>query len=67
VIIQFWVTLNNAIWVTVFSAILFVTNIFLVRVYGEIEFTLAILKICLIVGMNIMVRITPSFFSVLFD
>ncbi|KAJ5324523.1 amino acid permease [Penicillium atrosanguineum] len=26
----------------------------LVRVYGEIEFTLAILKVCLIVGMNIM-------------
>ncbi|KAJ5133660.1 amino acid permease [Penicillium atrosanguineum] len=54
VIIQFWVTLNNAIWVTVFSAILFATNLFLVRVYGEIEFTLAILKVCLIVGMNIM-------------
>ncbi|KAJ5605607.1 amino acid permease [Penicillium lagena] len=54
VIIQFWVTINNAIWVTVFSAILFATNIFLVRIYGEVEFTLAILKVCLIVGMNIM-------------
>lgn len=65
VIIQFWITLNNAIWVTVFSAILFATNIFLVRVYGEIEFTLAILKVCLIVGMNIMVKMTPvSVFSV---
>lgn len=39
----------------VFSAILFASNIFLVGIYGEIEFTLAILKVCLIVGMNIMV------------
>ncbi|KAJ5665979.1 amino acid permease [Penicillium maclennaniae] len=59
VIIQFWVTVNNAIWVTVFSAILFATNIFLVRMYGEIEFSLAILKACLIVGMNIMVIASP--------
>ena len=55
VIVQFWITINNAIWVTVFSVVLFASNIFLVRLYGEIEFTLAILKICLIVGMNIMV------------
>ncbi|KAJ5217305.1 amino acid permease [Penicillium chermesinum] len=44
VIVQFWVTINNAIWVTVFSVVLFVSNLFLVRIYGEIEFTLAILK-----------------------
>ncbi|KAK5797750.1 hypothetical protein VI817_004041 [Penicillium citrinum] len=55
VIVQFWVTINNAIWVTVFSAILFVTNAFLVKIYGEVEFYLALLKVFLIVGMNIMV------------
>ncbi|EED14350.1 amino acid permease, putative [Talaromyces stipitatus ATCC 10500] len=54
VIMQFWVTVNNAVWVTVFSVVLFVSNIFLVRIYGEVEFLLAILKILLIVGMNIM-------------
>lgn len=54
-IVQFWVTINNAIWVTVFSAVLFATNIFLVRIYGEVESFLAILKILLIIGMNIMV------------
>ncbi|CAL5875132.1 uncharacterized protein PFLUO_LOCUS9436 [Penicillium psychrofluorescens] len=54
VIVQFWVTINNAIWVTIFSAILFASNIFLVRIYGEVEFTFAILKVCLVVGMNIM-------------
>ncbi|KAJ5983775.1 amino acid permease [Penicillium waksmanii] len=56
-IVQFWVTINNAIWVTVFSAVLFATNAFLVRIYGEVEFHLALLKIFLIVGMNIMVWI----------
>ncbi|KAJ5107864.1 amino acid permease [Penicillium angulare] len=54
IIVQFWITVNNGIWVTVFSTILLASNIFLVRIYGEIEFTLAILKVCLIVGMNIM-------------
>ncbi|KAJ5281003.1 amino acid permease [Penicillium angulare] len=54
IIVQYWITVNNGIWVTVFSAILLASNIFLVRIYGEIEFTLAILKVCLIVGMNIM-------------
>ncbi|KAJ5388015.1 amino acid permease [Penicillium cosmopolitanum] len=53
-IVQFWVTLNNAIWVTVFSAVLFATNAFLVRIYGEVEFHLALLKVFLIVGMNFM-------------
>lgn len=57
IIVQYWITINNAIWVTVFSAVLFASNLFLVRIYGEVEFTLAILKICLIIGMNIMVRI----------
>ncbi|KAJ5679444.1 amino acid permease [Penicillium macrosclerotiorum] len=54
VIVQFWITVNNAIWVTVFSVILFASNIFLVRIYGEVEFILAILKLSLIIGMNIM-------------
>ncbi|CAI7645167.1 unnamed protein product [Penicillium manginii] len=53
-IVQFWVTINNAIWVTVFSAVLFATNAFLVKIYGEVEFHLALLKVFLIVGMNIM-------------
>lgn len=55
VIVQFWVDVNNAVWITVFSAILFASNVFLVRIYGEVEFTFAILKILLVVGMNIMV------------
>ena len=54
VIMQFWVTVNNAIWITVFGALLFASNMFLVRIYGEMEFVFATLKILLIIGMNIM-------------
>lgn len=43
-----------------FGALLFAANMFLVRIYGELEFTFAILKILLIVGQNIMVGTTVS-------
>lgn len=55
VIVQFWTTINNAVWTTVFGGLLFASNLFLVRIYGELEFTFSTLKILLIVGMNIMV------------
>jgi amino acid permease len=55
VIVQFWVTVNNAVWITVFAALLFASNLFMVRIYGEMEFFFASLKILLIVGMNLMV------------
>lgn len=61
VIVQFWTTINNAVWITVFGALLFASNLFLVRIYGELEFTFATLKILLIVGMNIMVRFLLTF------
>ncbi|KAL1968142.1 hypothetical protein VTN77DRAFT_2273 [Rasamsonia byssochlamydoides] len=54
VIAEFWVTVNNAVWITVFGALLFASNLFLVRIYGELEFIFATLKILLIVGMNLM-------------
>ncbi|KAI9731238.1 MAG: hypothetical protein M1834_005431 [Cirrosporium novae-zelandiae] len=53
-IIQFWVTINNAIWVTLLGGLLLATNLFFVRVYGELEFSFAALKILLIIGLNIM-------------
>jgi amino acid transporter len=56
VIVQFWASINNAVWITVFGILLFASNMFLVRIYGELEFTFASLKILLIIGMNIMVR-----------
>ena len=51
---EFWVTMNDALWITIFGALLFASNMFLVRIYGEMEFIFATLKILLIIGMNIM-------------
>lgn len=55
VIVQFWnANINSAVWITIFGLLLVVSNIFFVRVYGELEFTFASLKILLIIGLNIM-------------
>ncbi|KAL9108016.1 MAG: hypothetical protein Q9227_007121 [Pyrenula ochraceoflavens] len=49
VIVQFWnKDINVAVWITIFSILVVASNIFLVRVYGELEFGFAILKILLI-------------------
>ncbi|KAL1744916.1 amino acid permease/ SLC12A domain-containing protein [Schizophyllum fasciatum] len=54
VLMQFWTTVNNAVWITLFGVLLLVSNLFLVRVYGELEFFFAMLKIMLIIGLIIM-------------
>ncbi|RDI78029.1 hypothetical protein Vi05172_g12012 [Venturia inaequalis] len=54
VLVEFWTTLNNAIWITLFGLLMVATGVLFVRVYGELEFTFAMLKIMLIVGINIM-------------
>ncbi|KAB8262606.1 amino acid permease/ SLC12A domain-containing protein [Aspergillus pseudonomiae] len=54
VLIEFWIIINNAIWITVFSLLVLITALVFVRIYGELEFSFAILKILLIVGVNIM-------------
>ncbi|KAL9624679.1 MAG: hypothetical protein Q9160_001033 [Pyrenula sp. 1 TL-2023] len=54
-IIQFWTTsVNVAVWLTILGFFIIITNLFFVRVYGELEFTFATLKIMLIVGLNLM-------------
>ncbi|KAI0477522.1 putative general amino acid permease [Xylariaceae sp. FL0804] len=55
VLFEFWnIGVNVGVWITVLGICLFATNIFFVRVYGEIEFAFASLKIMLIVAVNIM-------------
>ncbi|KAF7589358.1 hypothetical protein BBP40_004438 [Aspergillus hancockii] len=54
VLVEFWITVNNAIWITVFSMLVLVTALVFVRFYGELEFVFAILKILLIIGVNLM-------------
>ncbi|KAB8296415.1 hypothetical protein EYC80_009159 [Monilinia laxa] len=54
VLVEFWTTINNAVWITVFGALMIITAVTFVRVYGELEFTFSMLKIMLVVGINIM-------------
>lgn len=55
IIIDFWTThVSNAVWITVLGLLVVVSNFCFVRLYGEIEFISACLKIMLIVGINIM-------------
>ena len=56
VIVEFWTqAVNSAVWITVFGVLLVISNMLFVRVYGELEFGFASLKIMLIIGVNIMV------------
>lgn len=60
VIVEFWtMAVNSAVWIVIFGALLLVSNLLFVRVYGELEFTFASLKIMLIVGVNLMVCHNP--------
>ncbi|KAJ5207609.1 amino acid permease/ SLC12A domain-containing protein [Penicillium cf. viridicatum] len=54
VLVEFWISLNSAIWITVFGGLAIICNLSLVRIYGELEFSFAILKIMLVIGLNVM-------------
>ncbi|KAI4722681.1 amino acid permease-like protein [Aureobasidium sp. EXF-10727] len=55
VLFEFWTTsVSNGVWIVVLGLCLVASNIAFVRVYGELEFAFATLKIMLIVGINIM-------------
>ncbi|KIW39159.1 uncharacterized protein PV06_08960 [Exophiala oligosperma] len=55
VLVEYWTTsISSAVFITIFSVALLLVALVFVRVYGEIEFTFAILKIMLIIGINIM-------------
>lgn len=57
VLVEFWLTVNSAIWITVFGLLMILTSSLFIRVYGELEFGFSMMKIALIVGVNIMVNI----------
>lgn len=58
VIVSFWDDWTTAAaWIVLFGGLLVIANLLFVRVYGEMEFVFATLKILLIVGINLMVSI----------
>ncbi|PYI07038.1 hypothetical protein BO78DRAFT_342391 [Aspergillus sclerotiicarbonarius CBS 121057] len=54
VLIQYWTDLNAAIWITILIVLSAVVSLLFIRVYGELEFAFAILKILLIIGIILM-------------
>ncbi|KAG7439773.1 uncharacterized protein BT62DRAFT_989476 [Guyanagaster necrorhizus] len=54
VLIQFWTTISNGLWITILGVLLIISNLLFVRVYGELEFSFAILKTMLIAGLIVM-------------
>ncbi len=53
VIVEFWSTVSSAVCITAFGFLLICANLLFIRVYGEMEFVFASLKIMLIIGLNI--------------
>lgn len=49
VLIQYWTDINAAVWVTLLIVVSVVVAISFIRVYGEVEFVFAILKILLVI------------------
>lgn len=55
ILFEFWTTyVSNAVWIVILGLLLIISNLCFVRIYGELEFTCATLKIMLIIGINIM-------------
>ncbi len=54
VLFQFWTDLNPAVFIVIFILLTVVVGIAFIRVYGEIEFVFAILKILLVVFLIIL-------------
>lgn len=54
VLIQYWTDINAAVWVTLLIVVSVVVAISFIRVYGEIEFIFAILKILLVIFVVIL-------------
>ncbi|EGU87393.1 hypothetical protein FOXB_02089 [Fusarium oxysporum f. sp. conglutinans Fo5176] len=54
VLVQYWSDINSAAWITIFGCAMSLSNFLLIKVFGELEFYFALLKIALIVIVNVM-------------
>lgn len=53
VLFQYWTDLNSAIFIVIFLVLTFVVGIAFIRVFGEVEFAFAMVKIALVVFLII--------------
>ncbi|KAK2614955.1 hypothetical protein N8I77_001742 [Diaporthe amygdali] len=54
VLFQFWTDLNSALWIIIFIIATVVVGVAFVRIFGEVEFFFAVLKILLVVFLIIL-------------
>ncbi|KAI0150273.1 amino acid permease/ SLC12A domain-containing protein [Xylariaceae sp. FL1272] len=54
VLFSYWTDLNSAVFIVIFILLTVVVGVAFIRVYGEVEFTFAILKILLVVFLIIL-------------
>lgn len=52
-IVSYWTDLSEAIWISIVIVLIVFCNFLKIRYYGEIEFTFAIIKMLLLVGLII--------------
>lgn len=60
VLIQFWTTISNGLWITLLGLLIVATNLFFVRFYGELEFGFSMLKVRVYAIDLFLVSPTPS-------
>lgn len=54
VLFQFWTDINSALWIMIFILLTVVVGVAFVRVFGEVEYFFAVLKILLVVFLIIL-------------
>lgn len=54
VLFEYWTDINASVWIVLTIVVTFVVGISLIRIYGEVEFFFAILKILLIIFLIIL-------------
>ncbi|KAK7722214.1 hypothetical protein SLS64_000747 [Diaporthe eres] len=54
VLFQFWTDINSALWIVIFIILTVVVGVAFVRIFGEVEFFFAVLKILLVVFLIIL-------------
>ncbi|KAH3686690.1 hypothetical protein WICPIJ_002334 [Wickerhamomyces pijperi] len=53
VVVSYWTDLSQGIWITIIIVVIIASNSWSIRFYGEVEFTFAMLKLLLLVGLII--------------
>ncbi|CCH46304.1 General amino acid permease [Wickerhamomyces ciferrii] len=60
VIVSYWTDINQAVWISIIIALIIACNSYDVRIYGEIEFGFALIKMTLLIGLILVSIIITS-------